>query len=961
MSLRAAIDTRGAPVPTRGALLETWSCVILGILVCLSYLWSAQQPGNSWSVLTADPRGYYPLQTAGFRSGHLYAAVAPQPALMELKDPYDPAANTPYRIHDMSLFKGHYYLYYGITPILILFWPVAAITGRYVTEPFAVGLFCSGAVCVGISLLLAIRRRHFPSAPRIALLMGSLCIAWATPLILLAEKPRVYEVPISCAIFLQALMLAALFRALHSARHPLAWLAVAGLLFGLSIGARPNYIGGSFVLIIPIVALVGMGGAEKAKRTHFLARAVPCALAPPAVIGIGLLWYNWARFGSAAEFGIHYQLAAERVTQLHAMSPRFLMPHAAYYLFNAGHWGSYFPYFTAVPGQPYGLLRYVPWGWFMVTAFLWLRQGNTAEREGRTAIILALAVAFLANLVLLACFFGTTYRYPGDFANAGLILAGVGALSLGQRAAAGGNAKVAGIAVAGLGVASLLVCAAVFIGSFPGKDAFLGVARLADRPEFEWQKAHGVGFGGLRLALTLPANHFGLPEPLLETGREFDQRDCLGIVYLPGNRAQLTFVHAGIAALRGAVFDIPSDRKLTVEARFGSLLPPFSHPAFSDWSRDGYEVVKHNLRITVNGVDELRASVDCYEASPASTRVGRSGWLVGDMGQVFAGSVDAVERLPLVKPPYAAPAASGSEAVEVSLYMPASHRAGADPLVLTGTGRASDLLYCIYDGDNHVRFALDHFGAGGPQSEMVAFDPLIQHTVTVWMGSMEGGLSAAARGAIEPDRLGVVLDGRTLINIHQEFYPAASKSPTIGVNACGSSEAGREFTGEIVRVRRVAESALSRLAMSGGCGPVEMSVRFPRGVIGTQEPLVVTGVSRAGDFVYVRYVDEDHVAFGFDHWGIGGWLGSPIEVDFGQVHRIAVAFQSLYPKDSERHSSDVVRVLLDGHQALLGNFSCYPTLAEQITIGANRIGGSTCGQSFTGNILGIARFTEPSE
>ena len=41
----------------------------------------------------------------------------PHPALLAMADPYDPVANAPYRVHDMTLYKGHYYLYFGVSPV----------------------------------------------------------------------------------------------------------------------------------------------------------------------------------------------------------------------------------------------------------------------------------------------------------------------------------------------------------------------------------------------------------------------------------------------------------------------------------------------------------------------------------------------------------------------------------------------------------------------------------------------------------------------------------------------------------------------------------------------------------------------------------------------------------------------------------------------------------------------------
>jgi len=59
------------------------------------YYWSALLYPNM--AFSPGPNGYYGLLTAGFREGHLYAAIEPNPALLALKDPYDPVANAPYR------------------------------------------------------------------------------------------------------------------------------------------------------------------------------------------------------------------------------------------------------------------------------------------------------------------------------------------------------------------------------------------------------------------------------------------------------------------------------------------------------------------------------------------------------------------------------------------------------------------------------------------------------------------------------------------------------------------------------------------------------------------------------------------------------------------------------------------------------------------------------------------------
>jgi hypothetical protein len=150
---------------------------------------------------------------------------------------------------------------------------------------------------------------------------------------------------------------------------------------------------------------------------------------------------------------------------------------------------------------------------------------------------------------------------------------------------------------------------------------------------------------------------------------------------------------------------------------------------------------------------------------------------------------------------------------------------------------------------------------------------------------------------------------------------------------------------------------------TGAYGAIEMSVQFPPNMLGRSDPLVVTGITGAGDFVYIKYVDLGHVIIGYDHWGVGGasCVSEPIEVSYNDVHRIAISMDSLYPPEVRSHMPGTLRVSLDGDDVLEAPRHCYPSRAEDITVGRNDIGGSTCGQEFTGRILSVERFALPRE
>src|SRR5829696_3147634 len=61
---------------------------------------------------------YYDWLARGFLQGQLHLPLAPSPELLALPDPYDPRQNANYRLHDVSLYNGRYYLYWGPLPAL---------------------------------------------------------------------------------------------------------------------------------------------------------------------------------------------------------------------------------------------------------------------------------------------------------------------------------------------------------------------------------------------------------------------------------------------------------------------------------------------------------------------------------------------------------------------------------------------------------------------------------------------------------------------------------------------------------------------------------------------------------------------------------------------------------------------------------------------------------------------------
>lgn len=936
---------------------------LLLLLIVAACAWSCSfrlREGDP--AFTRLPDGYYALLTAGFRSGHTYLPLEPHPALLALADPYDPVANAPFRAHDMSLWHGRYYLYFGVTPVLLLFWPVAALTGWYPTETAAVAIFSFGGFLAAVVLLQAVRRRHFPKIPVWPVAMGALCLCFGSPVQALVAEGRFYEVPVSCAFLLLMLMFGAIYRSLHSPRRSLAWMAAASLAFGLSVGARPNYLfAGSSLLVLWAWAVSKDSPVKAIERSGL--KAALAIIGPAALCGCGLMIYNRARFGSPFDFGVQYALTGADNRNLPLFYLGHVRPQGYEYFLGPGSWQRYFPFFSTPPTKPYGFLRYFPWCWLGLLVFLPLGRGDGGRERPWRILALAVGTAFVCNLIPLLCFFGTVDRYMSDFLPAALLLGSFGALVLvGKVVATRWIRRLAALPLGLLAISTIFVELCVCATLAPRPGLLLPLARIADWPARIWERAHGVQYGALQMELLLPTAPQGMIEPIFETGPTLSRRDWLQITYLSPDRARLDFFHAGLGKLEGRPFAVPSSRRILVTVRCGSLLPPFAHPVFRHWSLQEYETLSRDLSVSVDGREVLRAELACYPASPETWRIGTRAWEGDDVAPRFTGEVVSSRRLGLLRPDILFPELHRRAPVSLTVIFPADREAGQEPLVATGDGIRGDLLYCIYEGRGRVRFASDHADSGGPRGTAIDCGVTRAHRLDVWMGSLaEAAPAISGLAMVPPSRRVVVwMDGKVVFNELANFSPAAPESVRLGRNPFASTAVADRFSGRIWSAGQPDDApALPVLRSTGQYGAVDLRVMFPDSALGSTEPVVVTGATGIGDLLYVKYLDSGHISFGFDHWGVGGLSGPPVDVDLGLPHHLEVAMSSLFPPGGAGPWTHRVVVRMDGATVLEGVSDCHPSWPDQIEIGRNSIGGSTCGPIFTGRILAIERPAQP--
>ena len=395
-------------------------------LVGLFYLWITRSSGDPFAF-GHDQGDFYNQLSDAFLHGHLSLDVKPNPKLLELKNPYDPKANEALRAHDLSLYQGKYYLYWGPVPALLLFIPFRILMLGELPQTLAVFLFAFIGFCFSIACLRLLVRRFAPDAPRWAIAAAALALAAGNALPFTLRRVAVYEVAICAGFCLATIALYLVITGLQDGVRQRR-LVLAGALVGLAVGSRPTMLIWGLGLAVVALLLWRRGTPDRM-------RVVASLLGPLALVGVLLMLYNLLRFGSVAEFGQSYQLAGVDVTKRAGNQLAYVPPGLWYYLLARPHLTLGFPFVHLVPpplSYPFtpphdydgvepvgGLLVIAPFALLALTAPFALR--GTARRVALGLVAVGLLIVLMTSYAL----WGATMRYEIDFATPLLLAAAV--------------------------------------------------------------------------------------------------------------------------------------------------------------------------------------------------------------------------------------------------------------------------------------------------------------------------------------------------------------------------------------------------------------------------------------------------------------------------------------------------------------------------------------------------------
>ena len=606
------------------------SSAFLVALIAAYYLWTAATNGDPLTPSSA-PRDYYGQLTEALLSGRLHVGREPDPGLLALPDPYDSVANRQYRIpnvtHDLSLYRGHFYVYFGVAPVAVLFAPFRLLTGLYLPEGLALSILTILTFLISVRIVRRLGsglEGHGPFTDAVLVALLGLCNY--APFLL--RRPRSYEVAVGAGAAFTLLGIDALSRGLASGSRR-GWLALAGAAFGLALASRPTQVLCVFLMLVASVYLIRGQGRPGLGRIALL-------WGPwLAVAGLVLL-YNHARFEDPFEFGVRYQITEWNQNGANLFSLAFLPYNARLNLLAAPMVGPEFPFFlmypSSVPPPPLGhqaveavagLVPCLPAALAALLWPVWLRRGGTLEWTG-----FFLTFQALLSATLVFCFGVATLRYQWDFLPVLLVSAALGwsrLLSVGLSRGAQGMVSAALAAL--VLYSSALNVSVGFSGSHDWlknrspaiyeaiEDAFLPIQRI-----WFWLAPKSAGM--FRIEVLPPEGPpRGRLEALLAVGGKY-RHDVLCMRYASDETAVFRFHHRGSQPIRSERVHLNRGAPHVIEAEMGSLIPVNPRVLGRLFPDLAARSASERLVLRVDGKEVLSDRFDFIPAMPQQITVG---------------------------------------------------------------------------------------------------------------------------------------------------------------------------------------------------------------------------------------------------------------------------------------------------------------------------------------------------
>lgn len=429
-----------------GNLCDRGAAVVLGVILAAFVVtvpfWEPTNSGLAtsfyntagWDGESAVTFSYqqYGALAHSLLNGRLDLEADPPAELIAMDNPYDATARDAMGLQgvlwDHVYYQGRYYVYFGIVPCLLFQLPFEAITGIQ-------NLACAPCmVILGLVFLLScfgimgqVIRRWFPAAPTAAYLLCTAALVLGSQLYVLLERPFIYEYAIVCGA---ALLMLGLWLWLAAAATPVEHggvltlrLTLGSLCVALVAGCRPQM---ELFALLALPIFWHRYGTQRRLFSRAGVREAVAFLLPVVLVAAGLMWYNYARFGSPFDFGANYNITGNDMTKRGFNVVR-IGPAIFTSLLDPPRLSGIFPYLSETEVQTNalihtiserfagGMLASTPFTWALLLPVVPLARSSLHRRRGAAAVVYGSVAAMLLITVVDCQMAGVLYRYLMDY------------------------------------------------------------------------------------------------------------------------------------------------------------------------------------------------------------------------------------------------------------------------------------------------------------------------------------------------------------------------------------------------------------------------------------------------------------------------------------------------------------------------------------------------------------------
>ncbi|SHM55074.1 hypothetical protein SAMN04487860_106148 [Ruminococcus flavefaciens] len=341
---------------TKNKKIFRLACVIITDIACLAavLITFTKLDNTSITDIMKRPSGNQMTQelVEAFEHGSTRLLTEPVDELNNFPTPYNSDALDEAHIRyqwDHVYFNEHYYSYYGIAPVILVFLPYHLLTGYFFPDSIAVLLFAIIGMIGLTRLYKEFLKRFFPKTPTGIAIAGLILIQTVSGVWFSIGRPLFYEVAMSAGFATLTWAVYFLFSAniIGTEKPILSRTAIASLLFAIAVLCRPTLVLYCITAaLFMVLALPRMSAAKKKSEKKLFTssgvRYLLCAIVPMACIGLAQMWYNYDRFGSPFEFGIQYSLTINDFTKTQ-FHPRLSWTALYNYFLNPPVFKTYYP------------------------------------------------------------------------------------------------------------------------------------------------------------------------------------------------------------------------------------------------------------------------------------------------------------------------------------------------------------------------------------------------------------------------------------------------------------------------------------------------------------------------------------------------------------------------------------------------------------------------------------------